>query len=133
MFCMYLPYVGIRCLRVFWIGPVLRLYWKVTRLSSPKNEDFVGKGYISDGLFVLNIISMNASVSSYAYIVESIDMWHGRLGDHVNFASIRKHKELRLINSSKSYETSKCLVCAESKYYFKKFFKYIMTWNTQLL
>lgn len=47
----------------------------------------VGKGYLVDVLFVLNTILVsnliNASASNSAYIVESIDVWHGRLG-HVN-------------------------------------------------
>ena len=44
-----------------------------------KNGDFVGKGYLFNGLFVLNIVSMNTSASSSTYIVEFVDMWHGRL------------------------------------------------------
>lgn len=47
---------------------------------------------------------MNANASSFTYIVESIDMWHGTLG-HVKFASIRKLKELRISNANKSHGT----------------------------
>ena len=74
---------------------------------------------------------MNANTSSFAYIIESIDMWHGRLG-HVNFASIRKLKDLKLINACESHETGKCHVCVESKY-FKKPYKPVMTRSTELL
>ncbi|TYK04655.1 ty1-copia retrotransposon protein [Cucumis melo var. makuwa] len=69
-----------------------------------KNGDFVGKEYLSNGLFVLNTIFMNANASSSAYVIEFANLWHGRLG-HVNFASIRKLKDLRLINTSESHET----------------------------
>ena len=45
---------------------------------------------------------MNANTSSSAYIIESVDLWHGRLG-HMNFASIRKLKDLKLINACESH------------------------------
>ena len=64
-----------------------------------KNEIFVGKGYDNDGLFVLNVdqvINENSS-SSYAYLVDSIDVWH-RLG-HINLGYIKKMKECGIINS----------------------------------
>lgn len=61
-----------------------------------KNNDFVGKGYLTDGPFVLNIINiaskLNEIVLSSDYIVESINLWHGRLG-RVNVASIKKTLE----------------------------------------
>jgi len=55
------------------------------------NGVFVGKGYPSGGLFVLNVVfdAINENASS-AYTPESVDLWHGRLG-HVN-ASINKLK-----------------------------------------
>ena len=64
-----------------------------------KNEICVGKGYDNDGLFVLNVdqvINENSS-SSYAYLVDSIDVWH-RLG-HINLGYIKKMKECGIINS----------------------------------
>ena len=64
-----------------------------------KNEVFVGKGYDDEGLFVLNVdqvINENSS-SSYAYLVDSIDVWRGRLG-HVNLGYIKKMKECGIIN-----------------------------------
>ena len=43
------------------------------------------------GLFILNVASsvlaINKNVCSSAYIAESLNLWHGRLG-HVNVASI---------------------------------------------
>ena len=63
-----------------------------------KNDAFVGKGYCNQGLFMLNvsdIINNNAS-SSFTYIVDSCDIWHGRLG-HVNFSYMKKMVELSLI------------------------------------
>ena len=46
-------------------------------------------------LNVYDIINNNAS-SSYACIVDSCDIWHGRLG-YVNFSYMRKMVELSLI------------------------------------
>lgn len=52
-----------------------------------KNKVFDGKGYDADGLFVLNVnqvINENGS-SSCAYLVDSINEWHGKLG-HLNLS-----------------------------------------------
>ncbi|KAA0042223.1 ty1-copia retrotransposon protein [Cucumis melo var. makuwa] len=82
----------------------LKIVLESDKVVLTKNGDFVGKGYLSNGLFVLNTISMNANASSSAYLIESANLWHGRLG-HVNFASIRKLKDMRLINTSETHET----------------------------
>jgi hypothetical protein len=81
-----------------------------------KNDVFVGKGYIDQGLFVLSIdkvINKNGS-SSYAYLVDSIDIWHGRLG-HVNLGYIKKMKESGIIKSLSETNMDKCEICAETK------------------
>lgn len=55
-----------------------------------KNENFIGKGYLSD--FNLNV--MNTSLVKYEFLSFSIantelsHMWHGRLGD-VNLKTIK--------------------------------------------
>ena len=75
--------------------------------------------------------SNNNSSAGCAYIVESIDLWHGRLG-HVNMASIRKLRNMHLINVSDKNNCSKCSICVEAKY-TKKPFKSIMNRTTELL
>ncbi|KAA0042258.1 ty1-copia retrotransposon protein [Cucumis melo var. makuwa] len=82
----------------------LKIMLEGDKVVLTKNGEFVGKGYLSNGLFVLNTISVNANASSSAYVIGYVNLWHGRLG-HVNFASIRKLKNLRLINTSESHET----------------------------
>ena len=61
-----------------------------------KNGMYIGKGYVNDGLFKLNVITLkptiNNKVTFSAYLLESSNLWHGRLG-HVNFNSL-----LKLIN-----------------------------------
>ena len=81
-----------------------------------KNEVFVGKGYNDEGLFVLNIdqvINENGS-SSCAYLVDSIDVWHGTLG-HVNLCYIKKMKECIIINSLSEANMEKSEICAKSE------------------
>ena len=68
----------------------VRILFDSNKIVLTKNEAFVGKGYCNHGLFMLNvfyIINNNAS-SSFAYIVDSYDIWHGRLG-HVNFSYMK--------------------------------------------
>ena len=56
-----------------------------------KNDMYVGKGYLSDGLFKLNVMTINNNKNndSSAYLLESDNLWHARLG-HVNYKSLKK-------------------------------------------
>jgi len=78
-----------------------------------KNNVFVGKGYCDQGLFVLNISEIINESCSSAYIFDSYDMWHARLG-HVNSSYVMKLQRLRLINMNDK-QSGKCDVCVESK------------------
>ena len=109
----------------------LKIVLEGDKVRLTKNEEFIGKVYLSNGLFVLNIFSMNLNAFNLAYIVEFVDIWHGRLR-HVNFASIRKLKDLRLIDTSESHESGKCSIYVESKF-FKKPFKPVESRSTDLL
>ena len=57
---------------------------------------YVRKGYMSDGMWKFNVMTIIKSdmnkASTSAYIFESSNLWHGRLG-HVNYDTLR-----RLIN-----------------------------------
>ena len=48
-----------------------------------KNGMYMGKGYVSNRLFKLNIITVrpkiNKVTNSSAYLIESSNLWHGRL------------------------------------------------------
>lgn len=78
-----------------------------------KHDVYVGKGYLDQGLYVLNLVN-NENASSFAYLVDSFDVWHGRLG-HVNFGYIKKMKEMGLIPTVNEKHVDKCEVCAETK------------------
>ena len=61
---------------------------------------FFGKGYFSDGLFLINVEPVlgsfiNDSVAPSAYNVESSDLWHSRLG-HLNFGALKEYDEFRV-------------------------------------
>ena len=73
-----------------------RLVFESDKFVLTKNGMYVGKSYMSDGLFKLNVMTVVPSVinntTSSSYLLESSNLWHGRLG-HVNYGSLR-----RLIN-----------------------------------
>ena len=64
-------------------------------------------------LNIYDIINNNASSSS-AYIVDSYDIWHGRLG-HVIFLYMKEMVELSLILKLSLENHIKCDSCVESK------------------
>ena len=101
----------------------LKLSFDSDRLVLTRNGEFVGKGFCNGGLFTLDVkidtMNKNASTSS-AYIAESIDLWHARLG-HVNFDSVKRLKHLNLIPSFSKTDFSKCQVCVEAKFTKKPF------------
>ena len=84
--------------------------------SLSQNGDFVGNGFCHEGLFVLetDCENMNISSNSSSYIVESFDLWHGRLG-HVNVAAIKRMKQMSLIPNLTNSEHSKCENMCRSK------------------
>ena len=63
-------------------------------------------------LNVLELINKNTSSSS-SYIVDSCDIWHGRLR-HVNFSYINKMVDLSLIPKFFIENQGKCESCMES-------------------
>ena len=46
-----------------------------------KNEMFIGKGYLNEGLFKLNVIVVDNIYKNSAsvYLLELSDLWHARL------------------------------------------------------
>ncbi|KAD3336335.1 hypothetical protein E3N88_31854 [Mikania micrantha] len=70
-----------------------RLVFESDKFVLTKRGMFVGKGYAQNGMFKLNVIAkvenMNENALTSAYLIESSNVWHGRLG-HVNFNSMRR-------------------------------------------
>ena len=81
-----------------------------------KNDMYVGKGYLSDGLFKLNVMTINNNKNndSSAYLLDSDNLWHARLG-HVNYKSLQKMINMEILPKFECNK-SKCQVCVESKF-----------------
>ena len=110
----------------------LNLVFEADKIIISRGGVFVGKVYLSGGLFVLNIVQEivnNASISNSAYIVDSINLWHGRLG-HVKIASIKMTRKIELIATIKADDFSKCHICVEAKH-AKKPFKFGISRKTE--
>ena len=73
----------------------------------------------------------NETAANSVYIAESVDLWHGRLG-HVNFASLKRLRNMSLIPNVNTENCSKCPVCVEEKF-AKKPFKNVTTRKIELL
>lgn len=81
------------------------------------NGEFVGKEFLCGGVFVLDnvVTSMNNEWSTFAYIVESITLWHSRLG-HVNATCLKRLKYMNLLPNLVDDGFSKCEVYVEAKH-----------------
>ncbi|PHU30764.1 Shaggy-related protein kinase NtK-1 [Capsicum chinense] len=80
-----------------------------------KGEMYVGKGYLTEGLYKMNVMTgeMNKS-SNPSYLLEFYDLWHERLG-HVNYKMLRKLINLEVLPNF-DCNKSKCQTCVKSKY-----------------
>ena len=85
-----------------------------------KNGMYVGKGYMSNRLFKMNVMTIvpyikniNKNTSS-AYMLESSNVWHGRLG-HVNYNTLRRLINMECLPKFKIDPNHKCEICVESK------------------
>ncbi|KAH7856800.1 hypothetical protein Vadar_005696 [Vaccinium darrowii] len=94
-------------------GANVHLGYKVVMESNKvvisKNDVFIGKGFVSDVLFKLNV-SKEDDVSPNVLNVEICDLWHGQLG-HVNLRKLRKMMDLDLVPKSAIDVKRKCEVC----------------------
>ena len=84
-----------------------------------KNGMYVGKGYMSNGLFKMNVMTIvppnkniNKNTSS-AYMLESSNVWQGRLG-HVNY-TLHRLINMECLPKFKIDPNHKCEICVESK------------------
>lgn len=98
-----------------------KIVFESDKVVLTKGEMYVGKGYLCDGIFKLNVVSIvneNASNSTASvYLLDSNDLWHARMG-HVNYHSLYRMMNLGLLpkNNLNNIKKSKCEVCVESKY-----------------
>lgn len=93
-----------------------KMIFEADKFILSKQGMFVGKGYATNGMFKLNIENENI----FAYIVESLDLWHERLG-HVNFRSTQLMMKNGLIKDCGKYHVAKCITCSKCKITKKPF------------
>ena len=65
---------------------ILKLIFEGKKIISSQGRDIIRNGYLSGGLFVLNIVQYfinNSSISNSAFNVKSINLCYGRVG-HVS-------------------------------------------------
>ena len=107
----------LRMPNIHWNLVSVSLLWKVgvmilfdsDKIILIRNDVFARKGYCNQGFFMLNVskhINKNTSSSSF-YIVDSCDIWHGRLG-HMNLSYINKMVDLSLIPKLSLDNLRKC-------------------------
>ena len=77
-----------------------RLVFESDKFVLTKGGIYVGKGYMSNELFKMNVMTIvsdfNNKNTSSAYMLESSNIWHCRLG-HVNFDTLNKLMNLELL------------------------------------
>ena len=95
-----------------------RLVFEYDKFVLTKSGIYVGKGYMSNGLFKINVMTIisyfNNKNTSSAYMLKSSNVWHGRLG-HVNFDTLCKLMNLELLSKFNIYANHKCEICVKSK------------------
>ncbi|CDY56387.1 BnaCnng30200D [Brassica napus] len=78
-----------------------------------KNDIFLGKGFVEDGLVKMCIKTVLFTNEPNAYLVEPFKVWHERLG-HVNYKYVQRLINLNLIPKCK-LSKEKCEVCVQAK------------------
>ncbi|GKB58046.1 retrovirus-related pol polyprotein from transposon TNT 1-94 [Tanacetum coccineum] len=82
------------------------------------NQMYVGRGYAMNGMFKLNVIVVKNEINkmnSSAYLIESFNVWHGRLR-HVNFNSMRRLIKFNSIPNCHIDSKYKCETCVKAKF-----------------
>lgn len=92
-----------------------KMVFQSDKVISSKSGMYVGKGYKCNGFFKLNVMTIvNKNNATSIYLLESTDLWHGRLG-HVNYDSIWKLVNMEHNLACRINYKHKCKVCAEAK------------------
>ncbi|RVX22336.1 Retrovirus-related Pol polyprotein from transposon TNT 1-94 [Vitis vinifera] len=95
-----------------------RLVFESNKFVLSKSGMYVGKGYMSDGMWKLNVMTIIKSnmnkASTSTYMLESSNLWHGRLG-HVNYDTLRRLINLNHIPIFQINSNHKCETCVEAK------------------
>lgn len=97
-----------------------RLVFESNKVVLTKNDHFIGKGYLDENLFKLNVMAIRQNDvesnkdKSSIYLLECSHLWHVRLG-HVNFNTLQRLMKLELLPKHNVDPTHKCEICVEAK------------------
>ena len=95
-----------------------RLVFELDKFALSKRGMYVEKWYMSGSMWKINIMTISKSkinkASSSAYILESSNLWHGRL-DHVNYDTLLKLISLNHIPTFQIDAKHKGETCVEAK------------------
>lgn len=95
-----------------------RIVFESDKVILSKSGMFVEKYYVSDEMFKFNVMvvkpKMNNKVNASVYLLESSNVWHGRLG-HVNYDTLRRLVNLKCIPAFHVDSKHKCETCVEAK------------------
>ncbi|XXG54031.1 hypothetical protein AAC387_Pa03g2009 [Persea americana] len=92
-----------------------KLVFESNKFVLTKSGMYMGKGYMSDGLFKMNVMTIVPNKkNSSAYMLESSNVWHGRLG-HVNYDALRRLVNIECLPKCSFDSSIKCETCVEAK------------------
>lgn len=89
-----------------------KLYFESNMVVITNNNIFIGKWFICDGFFKLNLINDSEynKIDFVALSLVSSNIWHNKLG-HVNFNSLKRLMNFNLIPNSSINFKNKCQIC----------------------
>ena len=95
-----------------------RLVFESNKLVLSKSGMYIGKRYMSDGMWKLNLMTIVKSnmnkVSTSTYVLESSNLWYGRLG-YVNYDTLYRLINLKHIPTFQIDVKQKCETCVKAK------------------
>ena len=95
-----------------------RMVFESDKVVLSKSGMYVGRGYVTDGLFKLNVMVVKPIINKVnnasIYMLESSNVWHSRLG-HVNYDTLRRLINLNHIPKFHIDSNHKCETCVEAK------------------
>ena len=92
---LYVPEIRANLISVSLPGmTVVKFSFEFDKIVMTKNNVLIGKGYCNQGLFLFSVAEMNNDASSSASLIDSFDLWHGRLG-HASKVILLDYKKLK--------------------------------------
>lgn len=95
-----------------------KLVFESDKFVLTKSEMYVRKGYMSDGLFKMNVMTIISNINkntSSTYMLELSNVWYGRLWN-VNYNTMHILVNLELLPKFHIDSNHKCETCVESKW-----------------